>query len=74
MLKRLRRIGNSFGVLIDRPILDLLNIRPGTALEITTDGKSLHITPVNEEHAAKVERSARRMTKIHSKTLKRLAD
>jgi antitoxin component of MazEF toxin-antitoxin module len=74
MIKRLRRIGNSFGILIDRPILDLLGVGPGAAFQITTDGKALHMTPVKEEHAAKVERAARRMTKIHSKTLKRLAD
>jgi antitoxin MazE len=42
MIKRLIRHGNSFVLLIDRPILDLLKIRPDTPLEITTNGE--HIT------------------------------
>ena len=29
MTKKLRPMGNSFGIIIDRPIMDLLGIEPG---------------------------------------------
>ncbi len=43
MIKRLTKHGNSFALLIDRPILDLLKIRPDTPLEITTDGEHIKV-------------------------------
>jgi hypothetical protein len=43
MIKRLIRHGNSFALLIDRPILDLLKIRPETPLEITTNGERITV-------------------------------
>lgn len=48
MIKHLTSIGNSLGLIIDRPILDLLHIDRDTALEISTDGKTLTIRPVRE--------------------------
>ena len=44
MVKTLVKHGNSWALIIDKPILELLNITPDTPLEISTrDGKSLHI-------------------------------
>jgi hypothetical protein len=34
MVKSLKQIGNSYGVIIEKPILELLNITPETPLEI----------------------------------------
>jgi antitoxin component of MazEF toxin-antitoxin module len=45
MIKKLTRHGNSMALVIDKPILEILNIAPGTPLKITTDGRSLTITP-----------------------------
>lgn len=45
MTKTLSAIGNSLGIIIDKPILDLLKIERDTPLEITTDGDSLTIRP-----------------------------
>ncbi|KMY68601.1 AbrB family transcriptional regulator [Desulfocarbo indianensis] len=45
MIKKLTRHGNSMALVIDKPILELLNISSETPLEITTDGRSLTITP-----------------------------
>jgi len=45
MIKTLTPIGNSLGLIIDRPILNLLNIERDTELEITTDGETLIIRP-----------------------------
>jgi antitoxin MazE len=46
MIKTLRPVGNSLGLIIDRPILDLLGIDRQTQLRVTTDGKVLYIEPV----------------------------
>ena len=45
MIKTLTRHGNSYALVIDKPILELLHISPQTPLEITTDGSSLIISP-----------------------------
>ena len=44
MVKTLVKHGNSWALIIDKPVLELLNITPDTPLEISTkDGKSLQI-------------------------------
>ena len=40
MLKKLTRHGNSAALVIDRPILEILNADIGTAFEVSTDGCS----------------------------------
>ena len=45
MTKNLTRHGNSLALVIDKPILELLNIEPDTLLDIRTDGDSLIISP-----------------------------
>lgn len=46
MIKKLTKHGNSYAIIIDKPILDLLNLAPTATVEITTDGSSITITPV----------------------------
>jgi antitoxin MazE len=45
MIKKLTRHGNSLALVIDKPILEILNIAADTPLHISTDGRSLTITP-----------------------------
>jgi len=45
MLKKLVKYGNSNALVLDRAILDLLNIGEGSVVKLSTDGKSLTITP-----------------------------
>ncbi len=45
MIKKLTRHGNSLALVIDKPILELLNITQDTPLQITTDGQTLTISP-----------------------------
>lgn len=45
MVKKLTKHGNSLALVIDKPILELLKIGAGTPLEISTDGRSLIISP-----------------------------
>ena len=49
MLKKLTRHGNSLALVIDKGVLELLNIDEQTPLEISTDGKLLLISPVRDE-------------------------
>ena len=47
MIKKLSAVGNSLGLIIERPILDLLNITKDTPLEVRTDGEGLiQVVPV----------------------------
>lgn len=45
MLKKLVKYGNSNALILDRAILELLNIGEGSVVKLHTDGKSLIITP-----------------------------
>ena len=45
MRKTLSRHGNSYALVFERSIMDLLNITPDTPLDITTDGSTLTIAP-----------------------------
>ena len=49
MIKKLTAIGNSYGLVIDRAILELLHITPESELEVSTDGTRLIIEPVRAE-------------------------
>jgi antitoxin MazE len=67
------RIGNSLGVILDRPVLELLQIDENTPLEITTDGDVLMLRPVRGDKKHRVRASAAKMVKAHAKTLAKLA-
>ena len=45
MIKKLTKHGNSWALVIDKPVLELLKIDPETPLEIATDGRTLIISP-----------------------------
>jgi antitoxin component of MazEF toxin-antitoxin module len=73
MVKTLKQIGNSYGVIIDKPILEILHITPETPLEITTDGQSLQIRPVRKRTRPALTESLAAVNKRHASTLKKLA-
>ena len=70
--KRLQAIGNSAGIIIDKPILDLLGITPETELELKTDGERLIITPVRER-ARRIAKVQARVVRKHERTFQKLA-
>jgi len=76
MVKLLRAMGNSYGIIIDRPIMDLLGIEPNTLLELTVQDGGLLLRPVVEtnDHKTRVRQSANRMATVHHKALKELAE
>lgn len=72
MNKKLSNIGNSLGLIIERPILDLLKIDKDTLLEITTDGEALIIRPVRSR-AERIRESAERVADDHADAFEKLA-
>jgi len=74
MVKKLSQIGNSLGVLLDKPVLDLLKITADTRLEITTDGESIIIRPLRTAHQARVREATKAVMRDHDRTLRRLAE
>ena len=75
MVKTLTRHGNSLALVLDKPILDLLNIRADTPLRISTDGESLVVSPVPDpEGEAKFEAALAKAHKKYGRMLKRLAE
>jgi len=53
MTKRLSRSGNSLALVIDRPLLEALEIDADTELELSTDGDVLVVTPVRDRKRSK---------------------
>jgi antitoxin MazE len=74
MLKKLTRHGNSLALVIDKGVLDLLNIDAQTPLEITTDGSTLLISPVRDEKRKRqFQESLEKTNAKYGRALKRLA-
>lgn len=73
--KTLTRHGNSLALVIDKPILELLNIDEKTPLSITTDGQCLIISRAKQDQRRrKFEAAVADTFKKYSRTLKRLAE
>lgn len=53
MSKRLTRSGNSLALVIDKPLLEALDIDADTELELSTDGDVLVVTPVRDRKRTK---------------------
>jgi antitoxin component of MazEF toxin-antitoxin module len=73
MIKKLSAVGNSLGLIIERPILELLDITKDTSLEIKTDGEALIIRPVKLSKKERIRESTKRMMAVHDETLRKLA-
>jgi hypothetical protein len=76
MVKKLVPIGNSYGIIIDRPVLDLLGITQQTSLEMTTERGGLFLRPLDgaDDRKTRVRQSATRVAREHRNLLKKLAD
>jgi len=74
VLKKLTKHGNSLALVLDKGVLDLLNIDIETPLEISTDGSLLMITPVRDEKRRRQFQDALEKTNTrYRRVLKRLA-
>lgn len=55
MLKKIVKYGNSNALVLDKAILELLNISEGSIVKLKTDGQSLIITPTQSENNLTVQ-------------------
>lgn len=74
MIKKLTKHGNSMALVIDRGVLELLEIDDKTPLDISTDGKVLIIAPVKDEKRRKeFEEALEKTNRKYGRALKKLA-
>jgi antitoxin MazE len=73
MRKKLSAIGNSLGIVIEKPILELLHIDRDTELEMTTDGSRLIIAKAKKDRRKQIDEVTRRVMKAHDRTFRNLA-
>lgn len=75
MIKKLTKHGNSLALVIDRGVLDLLEIDAETPLNIKTDGKCLIVTPERDAARQKKFRAALdEANRRYGRALKKLAE
>ncbi len=75
MIKTLTKHGNSYALVIEKPILELLRVSPETSFEIVTDGQCLVLTPVRDSADEKKFQNALDMVhKRFGHAMKRLAE
>jgi antitoxin component of MazEF toxin-antitoxin module len=75
MVKKLIQHGNSAALILDKPILDLLNFEMDTPLEISTDGKNLIISAQTIKNGEKdILTSLEKINKRYSTALKKLGE
>jgi antitoxin component of MazEF toxin-antitoxin module len=74
MIKKLTKHGNSWALVIDKPVLELLKIDPETPLEIATDGRTLIVSPLEQPgRKKKFEAALKKTNQKFGRTFKRLA-
>ena len=81
MIRRIRPIGNSHGLIIDKSVLDFLKLGDGSLVEVSlaAGGKGILLTPVSEDdpkaaRKARVRASGDRVMKRHGDAFKKLAE
>jgi len=73
MITKIKKTGNSRAITIPPAILELLKIDDATDLELSTDGVSIKLTPIDAKQAA-FEAANNQVLKKHLKAFKALAD
>ena len=75
MVKKLIRHGNTVALVIDKPIMEILNITNETTFELSTDGRNLILSPQTEYTQEKdILRSLEKINKKYGSVLKRLGE
>ena len=75
MIKSLTKHGSSLALILDKPILELLNINEDTSILISTDGKSLTLSPVLDvKRDEELKKIRAKLNKKYETTFRKLAD
>lgn len=67
MVKHLQKIGNSRGIIIDKPILNILNLEEDASFELTAEKDGLFLRPISTKEAYL------KVSKKYRKSLNKLA-
>jgi antitoxin component of MazEF toxin-antitoxin module len=70
MIMKLTKHGDEYALILDRSTMDSLHIKPETALEVTTAGGSLVVTPAG--HDAELDAALKAGNARYGRMLKRL--
>ena len=74
MQKMLIKHGNSLALVIDKPILDMLQISAETPLELSTNGDQILVTPCrNKSRQKKLATSLKSINEMFGDDLRQLA-
>jgi len=75
MVKKLIQHGNSVALVIDKPIMEILNITNETTFELSTDGKNLILSPQIEKNQENtIIHSLEKINKKYGTVLRRLGE
>ena len=75
MIKNLVKHGNSWALVIDDSMLELLKIDPEQPLELSTDGHAMTITPAAlSQHSEKVLAARKEVNDRYKNVFKKLAE
>jgi len=75
LVKTLARHGNSLALVLDRGVLDLLEIDAKTPLQITTDGQALIVAPVRDvDRVQKFHAAMEKVNHRYGRALRRLGE
>jgi antitoxin MazE len=75
VIKKLTKHGNSAALVIDKGVMELLNIDVDTPLDISTDGQVLIVSPVrDEERRRQFDEALQDINRRYSRALKKLAE
>jgi len=75
MVKKLIQHGNSVALVIDKPIMEILNITNKTIFELSTDGRNLILSPqIKKTQENTVINSLKKINQKYGTVLKRLGE
>ncbi len=75
MIKSLTKHGNSYALVIDKAILELIRATPDTPFEIVSDGQCLVLTPVRDAKTdRKFEKALDDVHRRFGRAMKKLAE
>ena len=75
MVKKLIQHGNSLALVIDKPIMEMLNISSETSFKLSTDGKNIILSPqLEHEQGKNIMDSLEKINKKYGSVLKKLGE
>lgn len=76
MIKKLKKVGNSNAVVLDKPLLELVGLREGDAIQIAVREGSIVLTPVSPALVPEDEFEAalEKVVRTRAKVLKKLSE